>query len=224
MLPTPPWPTLDAGDAGHLPDDELRLLWAPAVAADAAPPRRQRIDALLRHVLAPLLGLAPAALRFGREAKGRPFLEHADAPDFNLSDTGGGTLLALTRASRVGVDLERLDRQPPAARLAARYFAPAEAQALARLAPAEAAREFIALWTAKEASCKATGTGIFGFLPRWQFEPGAATPVLRALPAEAGAATRWRFLRLAPSPAHTAVLALRDAPAGLRLRAFNLAE
>ena len=223
MPPAPPWPTLDDGTAGQLPDDELRLLWLPAATSADERPRRQRIDALLRRALAPPLGLAPSQLRFGRGAKGRPFLEHEHAPDFNLSDTAGGTLLALTRAARVGVDLERHGRQPPAARLAARYFDPAEARALLRLAPDAAAREFIALWTAKEASCKATGTGIFGFLPRWQFEVGSATPVLRALPADAGDAARWRFLRVTPSAEHTAVIALRDAPADLRLRAFSLA-
>jgi len=77
-------------------------------------------------VLAPLSGSATEGLRFGREDKGRPFLRHEGAPDFNLSDTAGGTLIALTRAARVGVDLERRERAPPAAKLAARYFAPAE--------------------------------------------------------------------------------------------------
>jgi 4'-phosphopantetheinyl transferase len=222
--PAWPWPALDEATARQLPADELRLHWLPAVevvGGDAAP-RRQRIDALLRTVLAPLLQLPPQALRFGREEKGRPFLRHAGAPDFNLSDTTGGTLLAVTHAARVGVDLERHARKPPAARLAARYFDAAEAQALAQLPEDEAAREFIRLWTAKEASCKATGTGIFGFLPRWQFEPGHEAPRLRALPADAGDATRWRFLRVAPSPEHTAVLALRDAAPGLRVRGWAL--
>ena len=219
-MPAPPWPRLDPAHAPALAGDELRLLWCPA--NDDERPRRQRLDALLRSVLAPLLGLAPAALVFDREAKGRPFLRHAGAPDFNLSDTAGGTLLALTHAARVGVDLELRARRPPAARLAARYFDPVEAQALAALEPEAAAREFIALWTAKEASCKATGTGIFGFLPRWRFEPGVEMPRLRALPEEAGDAARWSFLRLAPTPEHTAVVALRDAPATMRVQTCTL--
>ncbi|MEO8161093.1 MAG: 4'-phosphopantetheinyl transferase superfamily protein [Arenimonas sp.] len=221
--PAPPWPKLDEANARHLPDDELRLLWLPSEQPGTeAIPRRERLDALLRGALAPVLGLPPGELRFDREHKGRPFLRHERAPDFNLSDTTGGTLLAMTRAARVGVDLELRERAPPAARLAARYFDPLESLALAQLPAAAAAREFILLWTAKEASCKATGTGIFGFLPRWCFEPGHEQPQLRALPAEAGEARRWRFLRVAPSPAHTAVLALRDAAPALRLRAFSL--
>lgn len=216
----PPWPPLPAARASQLDRLELRLLWLPP--GDDALPRRARIDALLRRVLAPLLDLAPADLRFGREEKGRPFLRHDGAPDFNLSDTDGGTLLALTRAARVGVDLERVERTPPAGKLAVRYFAPAEAQAIAALPPAPAAREFIRLWTAKEASCKATGTGIFGWLPQWQFEPGEDAPRLRALPEHAGDAARWRFARVAPSHEHTAVLALRDAAAGLQITGYTL--
>jgi 4'-phosphopantetheinyl transferase len=217
--PAPPWP--DAAPAGALADTELRLLWVPAPEHDDTP-RRARIDALLRRVLAPQVGVAPEDLRFGREAKGRPFLRHDGAPDFNLSDTAGGTLIALTRAARLGVDLERHERAPPAAKLAARYFAPAESAALSALPAAEAAREFIRLWTAKEASCKATGTGIFGWLPHWQFAPGVDTPQLRGLPEHAGDVARWRFARVSHTAEHTAVLALQDASPALKLSVFSL--
>ena len=173
-------------------------------------------------MLAPVLGLDAGALRFAREYKGRPYLAHEGAPDFNLSDTHGGTLFAISRAARVGVDLELAARTPPAARLAARYFAPEESVALSALAPSEAARAFILSWTAKEASCKATGTGIFGYLPRWAFAVDEAQPRLLSLPDEAGEPARWSFLRVAPSAGHTAVIALRDAPSSLRVSAFEL--
>jgi len=220
--PPPPWPALDPANAAELPADELRLLWCPA--DDEELPRRQRIDALMRRVLAPLLGLPPGELRFAREYKGRPYLAHAGAPDFNLSDTGGGTLFAISRSARVGVDLELAARKPPAARLAARYFAPVEAQALAVLPEDEAARAFILSWTAKESSCKATGTGIFGFLPRWAFAVGEAQPRLLALPEDAGEAARWSFARVQPSSVHTAVIAMRDASPSLRVRGFELGK
>ena len=183
--------------------------------------RRERLDHFLRRALAPLLGLAPDQLRFDREAKGRPFLRHPGAPDFNLSDTAGATLLAISASGRVGVDLERTDRQPPVQRLARRWFAPQESAALALLPDEQAVLAFLHLWTAKEASCKATGTGIFGFLPCWQFVTGAADPTLLAVPEDAGAAERWRFQRLAPAPGYTAVIALRDCPAPV-LRGFRL--
>jgi 4'-phosphopantetheinyl transferase len=111
-----------------LAPDELRLLWCAEDGTDTS--RRERLDRLLRLALSPLVGLPPGQLQFGREAKGRPFLRHPGAPDFNLSDTGGGTLLAIAPTGRVGVDLERSDRVPPALRLARRYFAPEEFAAL----------------------------------------------------------------------------------------------
>ena len=206
------WLPYKPADSGALAGDELRVWWCPH--GDASAPRRQRVDALLRSVLAPTLGLPPAALRFARESKGRPFLEHAAAVDFNLSDTVGGSLIALSANGRIGVDLERRDRAPPVVRLAQRWFSADEAAALAAL-PAEQARiAFLHLWTAKEASCKATGTGIYGFLCQWLFAVSPEQPALLSLPEAAGAASRWRFLRLRPTPEHTAVLALRDVPAG----------
>jgi 4'-phosphopantetheinyl transferase len=204
-----PWPELPA----HAPlaANELRLCWCPERSEPG--PRRQRVDRLLRAALAPALGLPAEALAFGRESKGRPFLRHQGAPDFNLSDTRGGTLVALCAGGRIGVDLERIDRQLPVLRLAARWFSRQECQVLQGL-PAEQARSaFLRLWTAKEASCKATGTGIFGYLDRWRFDPLSDAPSLQLPPDDAGAAPRWSFLRLSPSPEHTAVLALRDAPA-----------
>lgn len=159
-----------------------------------------------------MLGLPPNDLRFGREEKGRPFLRHPDAPDFNLSDTDGGTLVALTRAGRVGVDLEALARRPPVKRLAARWFSAGEAVALAAMDEEPARLAFLRLWTAKEASCKSTGTGIFGFLDQWQFDAASESPLLRAAPAGAGDTSGWQFLRLQPSPAHTAVIALHGGP------------
>ena len=177
---------------------------------------------MLRAALAPVVGLAPEALRFGREEKGRPFLLSPDAPDFNLSDTDGGTLVAICGRGRVGVDLERIDREPAVARLAQRYFGADEVRDLLQLPPEDARRAFLWLWTAKEASCKATGTGIFGWLPRWRFDPATEQPRLRDAPADAGDPSRWRHLRLAPAPTHTAVIALRDG-AGLQPVGYRLA-
>ena len=187
----------------------MRLYWC-AERADQGP-RKIRIDRLLRRALGPLVGLPAEQLVFGREAKGRPFLRHDRAPDFNLSDTVGGTLIAITTSGRIGVDLERVDRRPPVHKLAQRWFSREESTALLGLPPEAARVAFLHLWTAKEASCKATGTGIYGFLGDWRFDPSSPSPRLLAAPAEAGTGERWRFLRLAPSSEHTAVLALWDA-------------
>ena len=193
----PPWGAIN-----------VHLWWHPTPPAQAAPRlRRARLDALLRRVLARYLEVEPAALQFGREARGRPFLRHANAPDFNLSDTDGGTVIAVAARARIGVDLERLDRTPPHRRLARRYFSPRECDALDAMKDESARRAFLHLWTAKEASCKSTGTGIYGQLPRWVFDPGIEAPTLLALPVEAEPASRWQHLRVSPVSGYTAVLA-----------------
>lgn len=199
-----PWPP-PASPPLH--DQQLDLWWIDgALLADL--PRRQRTQQLLQGVLASYLPGQP--LRWTREAKGRPWLDQPGAPDFNLSDTIGGSVVAVAARGRVGVDLEHLDRRPPVDRLARRWFSAAEAEALAALEPDCAAVAFLHLWTAKEAACKATGTGIFGWLPKWQFEVGVAQPQPRALPAEAGAVADWTFVRSTPTPGYSCVLACQD--------------
>ena len=194
-----------------LHDDDVHLWWARTAPADDAPgQRRPRLDRLLRRVLARYAGAAPDTLCFGREAQGRPFLLGSGMPEFNLSDTRGGSVIAVARRARIGVDLERLDRQLSHRRLAQRFFSAAEAAELDAMDDEAARAAFLRLWTAKEASCKATGTGIAGWLAHWRFDPRPDPPQLVALPAEAGAASRWYHARLSPDPDYTVVLACRD--------------
>ncbi len=194
-------------------DANVHLWWQATHGGEDIPrARRGRLDVLLRRVLSRYVDAAPEALRFGREARGRPYLVGSGAPgvnlpDFNLSDTRGGTIIAVAQCPRVGVDLERTDRVLPHRKLARRYFAQSECALLETLPDEEARLGFLRLWTAKEASCKSTGTGIYGQLPRWTFDPHRESPLLRSLPAEAGDTARWHHVRLAPAPHYTAVLA-----------------
>jgi len=198
--PLPPQPLL-TGNA-------VDLVFVPPL-LQAAQPRRERIDHLLRGVLAAYVDRAPADLRFAREAHGRPYLVLPGAPDFNLSDTDGGSVIAIAARGRVGVDLESSARRPPAQRLAQRYFAADEVAALAALDADAAAAAFIRLWTAKEAACKATGTGIFGWLDRWVFDATTTQPHALQIPEAAGTASDWHFQRWTPAPGLTAVLAVQ---------------
>lgn len=194
----------------HIETGEVHLLWSAA--PEPRPEGRKAwLDTHLRTLLAPYAGLPAGALRFGREPRGRPYLEQSQLPDlqFNLSDTVGGCLLAVSRGLRIGVDLERSDRTMPALQLARRYFATNEAVALAALPEAERTRAFLHAWTAKESACKATGSGLQDRLGAWVFEIDASDtdPRLIAAPCEAGDPTRWHFKRLQPSAGYTAVLA-----------------
>src|SRR5260221_2151646 len=92
----------------------LDVWWWPESLQPTTQTRRERTDAVLRTLLARYLPLEASELRFGREPKGRPYLLHTGAPDFNLSDTRGGSVLAVADSGRVGIDIERCDRAPPA--------------------------------------------------------------------------------------------------------------
>lgn len=190
-----------------LAPDAVHVWWCAHALDEAPRARRARTDRVLRRVLAHYLDQPPETLRFGRESRGRPFLLGDSVPDFNLSDTVGGSVVAVAAQGRVGVDLERVDRQLPHRRLALRYFSSSEHAHLETLPEDLARAAFLRLWTAKEASCKSTGTGIFGYLPRWIFDPAGDTTGLLQLPDEAGDRRHWHHARISPAPGYTAVLA-----------------
>lgn len=192
------WTTRGLHPAPPLAADEAHAWWVSSQDA-AGLPRRARIDALIRGVLAAYLDQPEASLRIEREPRGRPFLAGNHGFDFNLSDSGGYCLLLVTRDIRSGVDVERLDRQLAHRELARRYYHPEEAAALDAMDDEDARVAFLHLWTAKEAACKATGSGLADRLGSWQFDPAADMPLLHGLPEDAEPASQWRFLRM-PSP------------------------
>jgi len=196
------------------------LYWFADPRAPGGASERQRFDTRLRAVLARLRGCPPDALAIERETDGRPFLDPPGVPDFSLSHTPGGTVLAVCAIGRIGVDLERLDRPLAAHRLARRWFAPEEADALEAMPAPQAIGAFLRLWTAKEAACKATGTGIGGHSRHWVFDAGPEQPRLLSSPADAGRPERWRFFRAFPSSGHTIAVAWRDAPEAVRITAY----
>ena len=70
--------------------------------------------ATLRLLLASELGIDPAAVPLQRGLRGRPELTHPHTLDFNVSHTHNVALIGiahgLPRASRIGVDIERVGR------------------------------------------------------------------------------------------------------------------
>ena len=112
----------------------------------------------LRHVLGDAVGVAPADIALAA-GPGKPRLDAAGGPCFNLSHAGELAVIALSD-SEVGVDVEHESSAPAAREAAAVAGTPAEAAALDFL-PAEARpAAALSLWTAKEAYLKATGEGL----------------------------------------------------------------
>ncbi len=124
--------------------------------------------AMVRCVLSAYAGGDPRQWVFEHNAYGKPSVagpgtvrSTAAAPlRFNLSHTAGMVVCAVTAGREIGVDVECLDRARLNLRLADRFFAPSEAAALRRLPADEQPRQFLRLWTLKEAYIKARAMGL----------------------------------------------------------------
>ncbi|MBK8265714.1 MAG: 4'-phosphopantetheinyl transferase superfamily protein [Nannocystis sp.] len=147
--------------------------------------------ALVRGVLARYTGIEPAGLRFSAGPHGRPALAPGCAGAaaglrFNLSHTEGRAVLAVA-CDEIGVDVEASARKGEPAKIAERFFAPAEVAALRGLVDEAAQRErFFAYWTLKEAYIKGVGVGVGLGLDNFWFDLGRADPTdVSAAPAGA---------------------------------------
>ncbi|PXX22698.1 MULTISPECIES: 4'-phosphopantetheinyl transferase superfamily protein [Burkholderia] len=148
--------------------------------------------AALRDMLGAALGVAPHAVAIVVDEAGRPSPDpaHGATLDFNVSHAGDHALLAWVPAGRVGVDIESCSRTTDWRALTSEVCAPAEAAYLDGLPPDVRAREFMRVWSAKEALLKALGTGIGGGLRAFAVVPprDAATPATTVVEPAAPAA------------------------------------
>ena len=116
--------------------------------------------AALRCVLGQTLELDPADVPIVRGNRGRPRLDAATDLDFNVSHTGSAALIGLIRGARIGVDIERADREINVAGIARKFLTDNERRAVIVLDDDAARRRVLALWTCKEAMSKATGDAL----------------------------------------------------------------
>jgi 4'-phosphopantetheinyl transferase len=104
-------------------------------------------DILQRHTETPL--------EFALHERGKPYLVTDPTLHFNLTHSRDLALIAVTRACRVGIDVERQRPMTDFVAIAQRYFPSGS--------PIPATpREFFRQWTQFEARLKAQGTGLLG--------------------------------------------------------------
>ncbi len=109
--------------------------------------------ALLRSLLGSYSGLPAATLAFRRSPAGKPSLP--SGPPFSLAHSGTWALYAFSAEGEVGVDIEAaVPRRRDLAGLALRAFGSEQAERLRELAAEEREREFLRLWTRREARVK----------------------------------------------------------------------
>lgn len=122
---------------------------------------------ILRNVLARYLQMQPNNIAFEYGPSGKPLLAaRSEGIDlrFNLSHADELALVAISRQSDVGVDLERIRTDMDVMSIAQSLFSPDEILALQAMPLDEQFMCFYVLWTAKEAYLKARGDGLAGDL------------------------------------------------------------
>jgi 4'-phosphopantetheinyl transferase len=147
-----------------------------------------------RRALSAYAPIAPEAWRFEAGEHGKPTTKQAPELKFNLSNSLGLVVCAVSHGAEIGVDVEPFARAGTIAEVAERFFSTRELEQLERL-EGEARRERgLTLWNLKESYMKARGLGmalptkLFSFL----FEDGGG--IRLEMDAEVGdRAERWRF-------------------------------
>ena len=166
--------------------------------------------ASLRSILGGYLEVPAVAVPIEEGTHGKPQLVGGNANDlrFNLAHSGELALVAVTRGCEVGVDVERLRSVEHWQELAARYFHPAEAAAIAAVDSAERNAAFLRCWTQKEAILKAFGVGLSHSLQTFAVPAIDCVGEWIEVPARDAAAPRRYWLQsVAASPGYIAAVA-----------------
>ena len=130
---------------------------------------------ILRFLLGRYLKIDPAKIQFSFNSKGKPAATEGNGLKFNMSHSGGLTVIALAMECEIGVDVEKIRPLSDMLRIAERYFCQEEAAELRSLPSDERENGFFCCWTRKEAYIKAIGAGLSAPLngfrvavdPRW---------------------------------------------------------
>jgi hypothetical protein len=126
---------------------------------------RDAVHGVVGEILAD--ALSSSAPDVAHTPTGKPYLAGHNPPHpmkFNLSHCGDVLIVALSRKSEVGVDVERVRAIPEWRRIADRVFDPATRELLfSEIACGADERDaFLRYWCRMEAIVKATGEGVFG--------------------------------------------------------------
>jgi 4'-phosphopantetheinyl transferase len=168
----------------------------------------------MRQLLAKYLNCPPASLSYASGEFQKPFLAFEDLR-FNLSHSNNLALLAVTRCSDIGVDVECCTAHPSALPID-QLSAPE--QAFLRALPAEQVREaFFTIWTRKEALLKALGLGLHGDLSSFSALPGIGHAALHAADDRLTTLPHFESHNLIPARDYQAAVSVLNPNTTLRL-------
>jgi len=150
---SPFWEILDPDERGRAERFHHSSDCARYVASHAA----------LRIVLAHYAERDPRHIHFVYGRYGKPAIDNdLGMPDirFNLSHSGDLAVIAVSLASEVGIDIERIGTSRANMAIAERFFSPGEFAALQALPESDQVHGFFSCWTRKEAYVKGRGDGL----------------------------------------------------------------
>ena len=180
---------------------------------------------LLRILISRYLDLAPRQVQFAYGPYGKPSLAGAeDDLTFSLAHSDDLAVYAFSRKRDIGVDLEYVRPLEDMGDIAARFFSPDEAAALAALPQPQQLDVFYHIWTCKEAYLKALGAGLS--LPLDAFDvavnPQEPAKLLRVGLDRSDEPGRWTLLRLVSPDHYAAALSVNGPVARIVCRASDV--
>jgi 4'-phosphopantetheinyl transferase len=164
----------------------------------------------LRQVLGHYLNAPPGDIQFDYTSYGKPFLaeKHNTSLQFNVSHAGQYALIALTRSTPVGIDIEQADRRLDYIDMAQRFFSANEYSTLLGLPADQQRTAFFHCWTRKEAYIKALGQGLS--IPLDSFEVSLNSEAQAAIiHINNNAQHDWILYNIAVPPPYCAALTTR---------------
>ncbi|MEY4386800.1 MAG: hypothetical protein RLY20_2083 [Verrucomicrobiota bacterium] len=179
--------------------------------------------AALRLILGRHLEIDAPSIQFSLGAQGKPALAGTVAGklEFNLTHSGDLALVATSRQTVVGIDVERMRPMPDALRIAERFFSKDESAKLKMLTDTERSAAFLNLWTRKEALAKATGIGIANTLARFAVTSGDEA-IVTAIDGDTRQAAEWTLHAFRPVAGYVGAVAARSPRAQFALQEFHL--
>jgi 4'-phosphopantetheinyl transferase len=175
--------------------------------------------AMVRRIVACYVAERPDRLRFRYEQHGRPALAvRSDrCIDFNVAHSGELVVLAVARARKVGVDVEKIRLDIEAEEIAEHFFSPREVRIIRSLSGDQRPRAFFCCWTRKEAYVKACGEGLAMALDSFDVTLAPGDPALFTR----GVDPSWQLLGFEAACGYPAALAYNGGPAHVHFLAAD---
>jgi len=175
----------------------------------------------LREILSRYLHLSAKRIQFSLNDYGKPSVSGQTGENrlrFNISNSHGVALYALTGCEAVGVDVELIREDVAGLLIAERCFSPIELSKLRALPRDLQTSAFFRCWTRKEAYIKARGEGLSHPLDKFtvSLTPSEPASLLHTAndPCEA---SEWSLRDVDPYPNYVAAIAVRSQAPTLHL-------